>query len=173
MELVPNDGYTFSMIFVTFFLVIFVYIQNKSMVLTSYVDIKVKEFKSGLFEAKWNQPANSYITGFALVTQKPFSIQTAVTPATNNLSFSVGSTPAGVDILPVTILTAVSGAAGPPVVLPGFTKDLLIPNNPTFNATTTQLVYTSSKREVYFGLLADTPATSSGVVRVVVNYTMA
>jgi len=172
MELVPNDGYTFSMIFVTFFLVIFVYIQNKSMILTSYVDIKVKEFKAGLFEAKWSQPANSYITGFALVTQKPFSIQTGVAPATNNLSLGVGSTPAGVDILPVTVLTAVSGSVGPPVVLPGFTKDLLIPNA-FFTAATTPLVYTSSKREVYFGLLADTPAQNSGVVRVIVNYTMA
>jgi len=167
MELVPNDGYAFSMIFVTFFLVIFVYIQNKNMVLTTYVDVKVKEYKSGLFEARWNQPANSYISGFSLVTQKPFGVQLAVTPATNDISLGVGSTPAGEDVFPKTTIVAVSGA-----VTPGFFKDLYIPYT-TFSATVTPLLYTSSKREIYFGITSETPVTNSGVVRVIINYVMA
>lgn len=165
MELVPNDGYAFSMIFVTFFLVIFVYIQNKSMVLTTYVDVKVKEYKSGLFEAKWSQPANSYISGFSLVTQKPFGVQLGA--VTNNISLGVGSTPAGEDVYPKTTIAAVSGA-----LTPGFFKDLYIPYS-TFSATVTTLLYTSSKREIYFGITSETPVTNSGVVRVIINYVMA
>lgn len=153
MDLVPNDAYTFLMIFVTFFLVVFIYLNNRNANLVTYRDVSVKELKTGSFESTWRQPANTVIRGISFAVQKPFSY------GIGTLQLSVGTTSRGTDILP---LTLVPSAGGGNANVDNYVGEATFPIS--------LFSYTPTSRKLFIDLWVSTTVTNGGKGRIIIRY---